>query len=259
MAKKKSKRAMSPRKKVGGESTKVNRSKVTTEKKSIEKSGDPEEYKWLAQTGSPTPLVFPELKPFMGEESYVHGNVTITFSRSMTEFFTQVKALSHRQLNDLLTAWGFGHNKLMDERFVQSVVYGSIQNWWYMNVRGEIPLSVIDHHLNRVKAYQRELRNIQLHPERYERQNEPGTPEGSRLSTSATFALASKNGSPKLGQQAALVYAALKAGMVTLDDITAHVVASKKLTTKQSPERVVKFYLYEFRKSGLVTFKGDQR
>lgn len=218
-----------------------------------------ESFAWIKSTGAPEPSIFPSIKiEGTGRdmvETLEQDGISFQFDRSLTLFFETLRALGKREIKKLAISWGYEvPDSIMNGRYehdVKLLVYGTLQNYWFMEVRGEIPSAIVTHFTDRVAGYKRLLTRYHKNPKDFE----VSAKSKERLASThddVFYEPLDPQKAEKLKGQAALVFNAIKAGCATLAGITDHVDSSGQLKTKQPTERVVRFYLNEFRHKKII-------
>jgi hypothetical protein len=204
---------------------------------------------WLADCGAPAPVDAPSVSANGRVETFTQGKVSFEFSRSLTRFFNELRELDLVKIRSLARSWGYEAPAELDETVVRMLVYASLQNYWYMEVRGEIPLSIITNSKERIRKYQQLIKKFHDNPDAFQAAAKPRT-RLTRSEGNAFYSILKPDATFK--GQAALVFSALSSGAQTLPEIVKYVDDSGQLTTKQATERVVKFYLNQFRHQNVV-------
>lgn len=198
---------------------------------------------------------------------YQRAGVTFTiFLDSLSDTFDQVRNLPRPSLEALAVAYGHEVADYLTNAMLITLVGGYVQNDWYLTVKDAVPERVKDRHDERIANYEMLLKNPPPPADPNAEVPGPRLKRAPRAPAAAgqparerTYVLLQAPAKPP-GGQAALVLAALASttAALTLAQVTALVVATGQLQTKQPPDRVVIFYLNEFRKKRWIDLGPEQ-
>src|SRR5207245_5994620 len=167
-------------------------------------------------------------------------------------------------LRALAIALGFDAPGPLPLAHVKLIVSGTIQNFWFRQVKGEVPAGVLANHNERLNKYEDLVRRAKEKPESFTQEQAVDgkvrkVPTGRPASTShrryTLDAAQAQEVLPKLKGQPALVVSVMQSlgKPATLKEISDAVAGTGRLTTRQPVERVVAYYLNQWSHSGLIT------
>src|SRR5690348_12077608 len=131
------------------------------------KSCELESLAWLKDVGAPALVDVPKISANGRTEMFTQGRVSFEFSRSLTNFFNALRELDLNKIRALARSWGYEAPAEIEELLVRPLVYASLQNYWYMEVRGEIPSSIIAHSTDRIHRYLKMIKKYHQNPEAF--------------------------------------------------------------------------------------------
>lgn len=204
-----------------------------------------------------------------GAPFYTQGDVSFPFIKdSLSDTLRGLYATDLEAFRKLAKSNGFEVHDVLGIEHLKPVVAGCVQNFWYEKVQNKLPAGVTKNHDNRCNTYWSVLRQAKENPDAFKKKSEatstkrvgksPGAPRSGKLwavdeGTAASY----ENGKPAvdcLKGQPQLVITCMQGikGPASLKQITEAVVKTGKLATRQPAERVVAFYLNQFRHHGLI-------
>lgn len=151
-----------------------------------------------------------------------------------------------------------------DKKLLKPVIMGIVQNFWYQAIKGQVPEKCVLNHEVRVKKYHQELEQLKSNPDaavtrRTERApSAPRSVKAYRLTTEKQAEWEKYKGQKDLIIQAMIKMGAMPEGG---NAVTVAMVADSikhQLETKQTPERVVAFYMSDWQHRGVVEVVGEQ-
>lgn len=213
----------------------------------------------------PEPLLKATVVTEHGASYYVQGAIRFQFFKEpdggLSDTLKALRQLDEAASRTLTRQSGFEVPDAFKLEHFQSVLAGTVQSFWYLQVKDAISDNVQHHQNERIATYSLLLKKYKEDPDKFTkkvaaRKGSPGQPRASKLYELDHAAAIDPE---KFGKQAAVIITCMQKHKVpiTVGDLAKLVEATKALTTKQPVERVVGFYLAKFKKEGLVYSEGS--